>query len=181
MTDRSTDPDARQADPSMAHDGRFDITGLGTSQGRGLRWLSIVVAIFVVAELCARLVAAAVPDEIRWYDAAMQLRVEMIDELVDDAAPGAARVDVVFAGPSSAWQALVPSAFSAADPERRSAFNAGLDGGVPSVTAPWLLDHVVDRVEPDLVVWGLTPLDIATGFGDAPRAAFDDAVALQGG
>ncbi len=40
--------------------------------------------------------------------------------------------DVVFAGTSMAWQGLDPATFTAIDTEGRSAYNAGLAGGIPA-------------------------------------------------
>lgn len=133
------------------------------------RWLAGVIVVAALAEVAARIVVGTTSPEIRWYDAATQLRVEMMDER------GA--TDVVFAGTSSAWQAFVPEAFTSATGRR--SFNAGLAGAVPVVTGPWLTDEVAPRLDPGLVVWGLTALDLATGYGDDQLAAYDTAVATD--
>jgi hypothetical protein len=61
---------------------------------RRVAWLLVgVAAMFVVAEIAARIVLTATPDAIRWYDEATQLKIEQMDDLGD--------VDIVFAGPPS--------------------------------------------------------------------------------
>ena len=133
---------------------------------------AFVIGLLVVEVLARVLVSAAEADEVVWYDASTQLRVEMLDRL--------SGVDMVFAGTSSAWQGLVPQVFvdeGAAD----SAFNVGLAGGVPPVTAPWLIDEVVPRVDPDMVVWGLTSLDFSPSYGDTNQESYEDAFATRKG
>jgi len=127
----------------------------------------------VLLEAGARaIVASSDADEIVWYDASTQLRVAMLDDLES--------VDMVFAGTSSAWQGLVPSVF-VEQGAASSAFNAGLAGGVPAVTAPWLREEVVPRVDPDVVVWGLTSLDFSSAYGDTNEEAYDDAFETRSG
>ncbi|MFP5486892.1 MAG: hypothetical protein ACLGHQ_01110, partial [Acidimicrobiia bacterium] len=136
---------------------------------RVARWLVGVVVAVALAELVARLVVPATSPEIRWYDAATQLRVEMMHEVE--------RADVVFAGTSSAWQAFVPDRFS--ELTGRTSFNVGLAGAVPVVSGRWLVDEVTPRLGPDTVVWGFTALDFASGYGSEQRTAYERAVATD--
>ncbi len=154
-----------------AHDGRIQLG----ARRRGLsRWLGAFVAIVVLAEIAARVVVPAAVPEIRWIDAGAQLRIEAMD--ADDR-----RAEVVFAGTSSAGQAFVPSVFERVDDSGRSSFNASLAGAVPTVMGPWLVDEVVPRLDPDLIVWGLSPLDFSTAYGDDQLVAYRSAVETRGG
>jgi hypothetical protein len=129
--------------------------------------LGLLVTV-VVAEAAARFTEAAGPPVLRWYDAATQLKVEQMDDLGD--------ADVVFAGTSMVWQGLVPGVFTGTDPERRTTYNAGLAGGVPVVMEPWLLEEVVPRLQPDLVVWGLSSMDFSTSYGHDNLDRYRDAL-----
>ncbi|MGI9600387.1 MAG: hypothetical protein ACR2QE_00760 [Acidimicrobiales bacterium] len=143
---------------------------------RGAKMAAIAVAFvagLLLLEVGARaVVSASDADEIVWYDASTQLRVEILDDL--------GPVEMVMAGTSSAWQGLVPSVFVEAG-AAESAFNVGLAGGVPAVTSPWLLEEVVPRVDPDTVVWGLTSLDFSTAYGDTNQEAYEDAFETRDG
>jgi len=136
--------------------------------------LAMALALLLVGEIATRAwVRASEPSQLRWYDASTQIRVEGFDET--------GTRSVVFAGTSMAWQGFVPAEFSSADPLDRTAFNAGLAGGVPIVTEPWLLEHVVPALEPDTVVWGLSSLDFSSSYGKANYAAFTQALESKPG
>jgi len=141
---------------------------------RVLLWFAVgLVVAAAAAEGSARIAEAAGPPVLRWYDAATQLKVEQMDR-----AGGAA---VVFAGTSMAWQGLMPSEFAAADPGDRTAYNAGLAGGVPIVMEPWLLEEVVPRLQPDLIVWGLSSMDFSSSYGDDNLERYRDALDTRTG
>lgn len=150
-------------------DGRLDLVTTGAGF---LRWLAIVVIVAIVAEVAARGVTSRTTDEIRWYDAAAQQRIELLDDRGDS-------MDVAFAGTSAAWQAFVPAEFSAAT--GLSSLNVGLAGAVPTVMGPWLTEEVAPRTSPDVVVWGLTPLDFSPSYGDLQEEAYDSAVETADG
>jgi len=138
-----------------------------------LLFLLGLLTALVVAEASARFAEAAGPPILRWYDAATQLKVEQMDDLD--------RVDVIFAGTSVAWQGLVPEVFTGTDPEGRTAYNAGLAGGVPVVMEPWLLEEVIPRLHPDLVIWGLSSMDFSTSYGDDNLDRYRDALDSRAG
>lgn len=131
-----------------------------------LKWIAAVLVVLLIAEVAARIVEQTDPAVVSWYDAAAQQRVPMMDDR---------EADVAFVGTSMAWQAFVPSTFTAADPANRSAFNAGLAGAVPVVMEPWILNEVDPRVSPDLVVWGLSSFDFAPNYGDAQKESYESA------
>jgi len=139
----------------------------GRTQSILLVTILALLGVVAVGEVGARTVEDELPAEVTWYDASTQLKVSQMAAIGD--------VDVVFAGTSMAWQGLVPAAFTDNDAEARSAWNAGLAGGVPGVMSPWLLDHVVPTLEPDTVVWGLSSLDFAPAYGDENIEAWDRA------
>lgn len=153
----------------LPDDGRLDLFSTGSSL---LRWIAVVLVVVLVAEVAARTVTARSAEEVRWYDAAAQQRIELLDERGD-------AVEVAFAGTSAAWQAFVPAEFEGAT--GRSSINVGLAGAIPTVTGPWLADEVAPRSSPDLVVWGLTPLDFAPEYGDQQDEAYRSAVATADG
>jgi hypothetical protein len=134
------------------------------------RVAAVVLVLLVLAEVLAGAVTAGTPPPLRWYDAATELRVEMMRDRQ--------HADVVFAGTSMAWQGLVPRVFTAADPEHRSAFNAGLAGAVPVVASRWLTSTVVPALDPAVVVWGLSSLDLAPAYGEDQLTAWTSS--LQG-
>jgi hypothetical protein len=152
-----------------AEDGRLDLVATGAGF---LRWLAIVIVVLVVAEIAARGVMNRSVDEIRWYDAAAQQRIGLLDDRGES-------VDVVFAGTSAAWQAFIPGEFAAATGQ--SSLNVGLAGAVPTVMGPWLTEEVGPRTSPEVVVWGLTPLDFAPAYGELQEEAYATAVETADG
>lgn len=131
------------------------------------------LGVLVASELLARSVLAVSDAPIlRWHDYSSQLKIDQLDQL--------AQVDVVIVGTSMAQQDLVPADISRAL-DGRSVYNAGLNGGVPVVIEPWLLDQVVPRLQPKLVIWGLSGLDLSASYGDATKNAYDEALSTRGG
>lgn len=159
--DSSTDHDAMQGGWVPLPRGR---SGL-------VRTLIATLLLLLLAEGGARLAeqSAAAP-QLRWYDEAAQIRVELMD---------GREADVVFAGTSMAQQAFVPSVFNATIGVDQTSFNVGLPGAVPQVTGPWLVDVVVDRLGPSTVVWGLSSLDFSSSYGDRPNEAWQSAPATR--
>ena len=145
----------------------------GRSRRRAALALVIALVVALAAEGAARLWEDDLPEAVRWYDAASQRKIDQMDRL------GSA--DVVFAGTSMAWQGMDPTTFTAIDAEGRSAYNAGLAGGIPGVMEPWLIDEVTPRLEPELVIWGLSTLDLAPAYGEDNIAAYEDAPAVAEG
>ena len=137
-----------------------------------VRFLIGLLVVVVVAEAGARVAEASGPPALRWYDATTQLKVDQMNDLSADA-------DVVFAGTSMVWQGFDPETFTATD--GRSAYNAGLAGGVPVVMEPWLLEQVIPRTNPDLVVWGLSSLDFSATYGADNLDRYRDALETRSG
>lgn len=142
----------------------------------GRRVASFIIGLVVVLgflEILARFAEDGGAAALRWYDASTQLRAEEMDRRDD--------IDVVFAGTSMAWQGLVPSVWTANDVAGRSAFNVGMAGGVPQVMEPWLLDVVQPELKPELVVWGLSSLDLSSSYGADNLKRYEDALEIRQG
>jgi hypothetical protein len=71
--------------------------------------------------------------------------------------------------------------FTATDPEARSAYNAALAGGVPVVMEPWLLEEVIPRLQPEMVIWGLSSMDLSTSYGADNLDRYRDALETRTG
>lgn len=142
---------------------------------RGLvaRLLAGFVAVALASEILARFVlgAADVP-VLEWQDFTTQHKAAQLDQR--------GSVEVVIAGTSMAQQALVPSVL---EPRSgRSVYNAALNGGVPTVMEPWLLEHVEPRVDgKQAIVWGLSALDLSASYGAAVEEAFASAKRTRSG
>ena len=145
----------------------------GHSRRRAVLALVIALVVAGSAEAAARLAEDDLPEAVRWYDAASQRKIDQMDRR--------GPTDVVFAGTSMAWQGLDPATFTRIDRTGRSAYNAGLAGGIPGVMEPWLVDEVAPRLEPELLVWGLSTLDLAPAYGEENVSAYQDAPAVASG
>lgn len=135
------------------------------------RFLVGALVVVIVAEVGARgLVGASDAVALEWHDHTTQHKVDQMDDR--------GGIDVAVVGTSMAQQALVPSQL---DVGGRSAYNAALNGGVPTVMEPWLLDHVRPRLDPSVVVWGVSPLDLSDAYGQATEDAYDAALRTRPG
>jgi hypothetical protein len=114
------------------------------------------------AELAVRVIEPALPEPRLYADDTTHLKILQMDR------QGCA--DVVVAGDSMGRDAFDPVRFTAADPTHRRAYNASLDAASPELLRPWLLDEVVPRLDPSLVVITLASLDLDAN-GAAARGA----------
>lgn len=138
------------------------------------RWVLAALVVAVLFEGGARLtMAAADPVVLRWHDHTAQLKIEQMEML--------GKVDVVVIGTSMAQQDLVPAELVAQLADVDSVYNAALNAGVPEVMEPWLLDQVQPRLDPDVVIWGLSALDFSAVYGDAVVQAYERAPATASG
>lgn len=121
---------------------------------RRLQFLAGTILALLALEGAARWLEPAFPNRIVFYDAGAQLRIEQLDRLEDR------HVDVLFAGSSVVKHGLVPTEFTDADPHERRALNVGISGAGPDVTARFLGEEVLSRVDPELVVYGIASQDM---------------------
>lgn len=138
-----------------------------------LRFVVAAIVVALVAEGIARLSVSPGSDALRWHDYSAELKIEQMDGWGSDPS-------LVVVGTSMAQQDLVPSVLSAELNSQR-VYNAGLNGGVPVVVEPWLLDQVIGRVNVTTVVWGLSALDISAVYGEATETAYQSALSTKGG
>ena len=110
---------------------------------RLLIFLGAAVAVLLVAEGLARVLAPAMAEPEEWPDAATAVKVAQMDAL--DCA------DLVFVGNSMARDAFDPSQWSDV-----GAYNAALDAATPEQLARWVPNEVVPRLDPSTVVWAST-------------------------
>lgn len=142
----------------------------------GRRFAAGFVGAVLAVELVARLtLAAADPVVLRWHDQTAALKVDQLDERAEERTD----TELVVVGTSMAQQDLDPAILSGAT--GLSSYNAALNGGVPTVMEPWLLGPVLDRVDPEVVVWGLSPLDLSAAYGDSVERAYGDALETRSG
>jgi hypothetical protein len=139
---------------------------------RPTRFLAGLVVTVLVVEAVARVALAATdPIVLRHHDHTAALKVDQLDDRSD--------TGLVVIGTSMAQQDLDPSIIEAAT--GLPSYNAALDGGVPTVMEPWLLGPVLDRVDPEVVVWGLSPLDLSASYGDGVERAYREALDTRPG
>lgn len=132
-----------------------------------------MTVVLVGAEVSARvlLTTTHVP-VLEWQDFSTQYKASQMDER--------AEVDVVVVGTSMAQQALVPEVLAAELPGT-TAYNAALNGGVPTVMERWLEDQVQPRIGGDTIVWALSSLDLSASYGAATEEAYADAKQTRSG
>jgi hypothetical protein len=119
----------------------------------------IVVAVLLVGELAARSVAADLPPH-RGAEQEVDVKADQIRDH--------GRVDVVFAGASTADVGLDPTTFAAASQRYRTSYNAGLKGMPISVQPAWLR-FVKDQLHPKVIVLDLQPTQLVLAKGTLAR------------
>ncbi|MBI2705406.1 MAG: hypothetical protein HYX32_08980 [Actinobacteria bacterium] len=115
---------------------------------------AIAIVVLVLAELAARALSPFLPEPKLWADDATTVKVAQLE------ARAGTCTDLIVAGNSMGRDAFVPAVFSAADPARRTAWNASLDAASPPLLRRWLTEVVVPRARPATVVLTLASLDV---------------------
>ena len=124
------------------------------------------LVVVLLAEGASRLLAPYLTEPERYGDDATAVKVAQME------ARGDGCTDLVLAGNSMGRDAFDPAAFTAADPNHRSAYNASLDAASPELLERWVVEEAVDRLRPTTVVLTLASLDV-NASGPATRAALE--------
>ena len=141
---------------------------------RRLRRLAVAfVLTLVAADLGARLVGAALPERVAWYHHIADVKARQLAER------RGAELDMVFAGTSQTYYGIDVAVID--DRLGTSSYNAGLPAGVPPIQASWLPDHVLRRVDTDLVVWGVSMIDLNDRRDLSVVSAYQEAPATRRG
>jgi hypothetical protein len=111
-------------------------------------------AVVAGAEATARALSPRLPAVRLWHDPVAQLKVEQMERRRRRGATGG----VVFAGSSQVLEGVRPSV--AAPGLGLRAYNAALHRGFLPLTERWLLEEVLPRLAPRLVVLGIGVLDL---------------------
>jgi hypothetical protein len=121
---------------------------------RVLVTVACCVVVLLVGEVAARALEDDLPPVLEWHSAEAEKKVDQMDGF---AAQGGA--DVVFFGSSLANAGLVPEVFDDALGGSVLTYNAGLSAGMPLIVEPWADDVALPRLDPQLVVFGLSSFD----------------------
>lgn len=122
--------------------------------------LAVVLVVLLLAEGYVRLVERHLPT-VRAGDAAeMIIKARQIDAL---AAEQGEQVDVVVFGTSMMDSATSPSTILARSKRYDSVYNAAIVGAPLATQVRWADEIVLDRLEPDLIVLGIHPVDLLLG------------------
>ena len=123
--------------------------------GRAQRILGVAVAVILVAEMGARLLAPYLPAPELYADQSTAVKAAQLDRLAETDRCAT----VIVAGNSMARDDLVPAQIASAN-EDVAVYNAALDAASPELLSRWIPDHVLTRADPDLVVLGLSSFDL---------------------
>lgn len=129
---------------------------------RVLVTVACCVVVLLAGEVSVRGLESDLPAVLDWHSAEAEKKVDQMDGL---AASGGA--DVVFIGSSLSNAGMVPDVFNAEVGGAGSGlvtYNAGLSAGMPLILEPWFDDVVQPRLDPSLVIIGLSSFD----FTDHP-------------
>jgi hypothetical protein len=131
------------------------------------------VAVLLVAELAIRVFGAFLPEPRNWYHDIAQAKVEQLEEMAGE------ELDILFAGTSQTYYAIGPRLVDASLGTK--SYNAAIPAGVPPIQERWLLNQVLERVDTDVVVWGVSVLDLNDGRDLSVVDAYSSAQATRQG
>lgn len=121
---------------------------------------TVVVALVVVlgAELFARSISAHLPPLLTGDEVEMEIKADQVAAL--GAGPEGDQPQVVFFGNSMTDAGISPETVATASQRWDRVYNASLIGAPVTSEARWAERHVLNRVDPDVVVLGVSPLDL---------------------
>jgi len=117
----------------------------------GLAALAVAVIVFGIAEAAARAIEPRLQPPVLWGDLETQWKVAQMDGL---AAGGGA--DVVFLGSSIVNAGIDPALFAELSEPGTVVYDAALNATSPQLLELWATEIVLPRLQPDLVVIGLS-------------------------
>jgi hypothetical protein len=138
-----------------------------TKRGRGLTPLIVAVAFLVLADVVVRTAVPRAASLNAWNDWQATNKGEAIDALARRGGSS-----VVLMGSSMMDYAVDPAALSNALGLKRPAFNASLNGAEAQLMHFWLLNVVVPRLRPRVVVIGVSSREL-NDLGKGTRDAFE--------
>lgn len=112
---------------------------------------AVVLSLFLLAEIVARLVAANLPTPLEWSSDEAQVKFDDIRARLTDRPPA-----VVFVGSSIMDAAVDADAFARLEGTGRPGYNAALLGSPMDMIATWTTKVVVPTVRPSVVVVGVS-------------------------
>lgn len=138
-----------------------------TKRGRRLTPLIVAVAFLVLADVAVRTAVPRAASLNAWNDWQATNKVEAIDALARRGGSS-----VVLMGSSMMDYAVDPAALSKELGLKRPAFNASLNGAEARLMHFWLLNVVVPRLRPRVVVIGVSSREL-NDLGKGTREAFE--------
>lgn len=127
-------------------------------------WTTVLVcclAALLVAELAVRGLSSHLGEPLVWYSMSMQNKAVPLEESPQEPA------ETVFVGSSAVAAALDPGIYRSECDAR--AYNGATNGAVPTMVSDWLDRVLIPRLDPRVVVLGISPRDFAvssTGSAD---------------
>jgi hypothetical protein len=121
----------------------------------GLLVLAAAVVVFGIAETAVRAIEPRLEPPVLWGDLETQWKVAQMDGL---AAKGGA--DVVFLGSSIVNAGIDPALYAQLSESGTVAYNAALNATSPQLLELWAGEIVLPRLQPDLVVIGLSSREL---------------------
>ncbi len=131
------------------------------------------VAVLLVAEIAVRLFGALLPEPRNWYHDIAQAKAEQLRGMKGT------ELDILFTGTSQSYYAIGPRVID--ETLGTKSYNAAVPAGVPPIQERWLLDPVLDNVEADVVVWGMSVLDLNDGRDLSVVDSYESAHATRPG
>lgn len=124
---------------------------------RKLVWLiTSFIAVVLLLEGGARVVASNLEEPLRWYSP----RVQRIVEAMETERAAGRSSDIVFAGNSAVAHAMHMPTFERVLQSVDVSRNVAIPAGDARTLERWLPEEVVPRLHPDRVVIGLTSMDV---------------------
>lgn len=123
---------------------------------RSLKIAAAFIIAALVMEIGVRVIERRLPEPLLWHTIEAQNKVRQMDRY---AARGGA--SVVLLGTSVVISGINPDIIDAELGGQRRVYNTALASGVPALMEPWTTGVVIPRLNPSLLVIGLTSYDLS--------------------